>query len=506
MVPQPRKEIRSLERVTLLVYPISLRSTSTMLKFIDEVLSTFRPCFSRKAAYEWFVVIVVGLMVRADHLGLTAIIRSLALHPRHYESMLHFFRSSAWSLDSLRLAWFNVVRRLAPLLYVRGRVVLVGDGMKQAKEGRRMPGVKKLHQESENSSKSEYIFGHLFGAIGILAGSPLKWFCLPLFMNLQDGVKTILGWDGSSSERQDSHVVQMIDQAFIAAHSFEGALLLLDRYFLSIPALQRLLEGHRAGGSPMHIVTKAKMNAVAYEHPVRQSGRGRPPKKGQTLKLAELFHTRAAEFQSIQVMIYGKEETVSYLCLDLLWGQGLYQELRFVLVKQGDRHSILVSTDVSLEAAEIITLYGYRFKIECTFREMKQVIGAFGYRFWSKSMPKLKRYLRKSEVHPLEQVKSAPQRKRIRQTLQAIEGFVMCSVIATGLIQLIALKFSGRTPALLFRYLRTPSKAIVSEATVMAHLRQSIFRLFAQNRQLSVTQIIRSKKDLPSADADSWAS
>lgn len=61
------------ERVTLLVSPILLRSTSTMLKFIDEVLSSFRPCFSRKAAYEWFVVIVIGLMVRADHLGITEV-------------------------------------------------------------------------------------------------------------------------------------------------------------------------------------------------------------------------------------------------------------------------------------------------------------------------------------------------------------------------------------------------------------------------------------------------
>jgi hypothetical protein len=477
-----------------------------MLKFIDEVLSAFRPCFSRKAAYEWFVVIVVGLMIRADHLGLTAIVRGLALQPRHYESMIHFFRSSAWSLDSLRLAWFKVVGRLAPLLYVRGRVVLVGDGMKQAKEARRMPGVKKLHQESENSSKGEYIFGHLFGAIGILAGTPLKWFCMPLFMNLQDGVKTIFGWGASLGERQDSHVVQMIDQAFTAARSFGGALLLLDRYFLSIPALRRLFEGNRAGESRMHIVTKAKLNAVAYEQPVRKTGRGRPPKKGKMLKLAALFHTRATEFQPVKVTIYGKEETVSCLCLDLLWGQGLYQELRFVLVKQGDRPSILVSTDLSLEATEIITLYGYRFKIECTFREMKQVIGAFGYRFWSRSMPKLKRYLRKGEPHPLDQVKHEPDRKRIRQTLQAIEGFVMCSIIATGLIQLIALKFSGRTPALFFRYLRTPSKVIVSEATVTAYLRQSIFRLFALNKSLSVTQIIRSKQDLPSAAVDSRAS
>ncbi|PRX74303.1 hypothetical protein B0G52_102330 [Cohnella sp. SGD-V74] len=57
----------------------------------------------------------------------------------------------------------------------------------------------------------------------------------------------------------------------------------------------------------------------------------------------------------------------------------------------------------------------------------------------------------------------------------------MCSVIATGIVQLLALRFSGQTPALFFRYLRTPSKSIVSEATVTVYLRKSIFRLFAQN-------------------------
>ncbi|WP_238403771.1 hypothetical protein [Paenibacillus paridis] len=80
---------------------------------------------------------------------------------------------------------------MASLLYINETAVLIGDGMKQTKEARRMPGVKKLHQESENFSKAEYIFGHLFGAVGILMGTPQKWFCLPLFINLQNDVKTI---------------------------------------------------------------------------------------------------------------------------------------------------------------------------------------------------------------------------------------------------------------------------------------------------------------------------
>ena len=228
-----------------------------------------------------------------------------------------------------------------------------------------MPGVKKLHQESENVSKGDYIFGHLFGAIGILVGDSRKWFCLPLFINLQDGVQTILGWKKSKGEPQTpSHVVQMIEQGFEAAKGFGEALLLLDRYFLSVPALERLHACHLASDTRMHVVTKAKSNVVAYERPpAKKPGRGRPSKKGPAIKLKELFTTRAADFQTTTLQLYGKEETVQFLCLNLLWGQGWYQEFRFVLVVHEGRCSILVSTDLSLVATEIISLYGYRFKM-----------------------------------------------------------------------------------------------------------------------------------------------
>ncbi|WP_240419999.1 hypothetical protein [Paenibacillus periandrae] len=131
----------------------------------------------------------------------------------------------------------------------------------------------------------------------------------------------------------------------------------------------------------------------------------------------------------------------------------MYQELRFVLVVHEGRCSILVSTDLSLAAPDIIRLYGYRFKIECTFREMKQVTHAFGYRFWSKSIPKLNRFLKKEEAHPLETVKNEQDRQRIQKTIQAIEGFVMCQCISMGLLQLIAFRFSAQTSGLFFRYL-----------------------------------------------------
>ena len=76
---------------------------------IEEILSGFRPLFSRVSAYAWHVVIVIGLMIRSDKLGLTSVIRDLALRPETYEPMLHFFRSDAWDLERVRSQWAEIV-------------------------------------------------------------------------------------------------------------------------------------------------------------------------------------------------------------------------------------------------------------------------------------------------------------------------------------------------------------------------------------------------------------
>lgn len=130
----------------------------------------FRPCFSRLAAFQWFTIIILGLLVRMDHHGVTSIFRWLNLSPKRYTACLAFFRAQSWQLDTILKAWTRLVLAHAPLVRIDQRYVLIGDGIKISKEAEKMPAVKRLHQQSDNSAKAPYINGHHFGVVGILAG------------------------------------------------------------------------------------------------------------------------------------------------------------------------------------------------------------------------------------------------------------------------------------------------------------------------------------------------
>ena len=329
-----------------------------------------RPAFSRLRTFLWFATAAAGLAARTDLLGVTSIVRALTLKPALYDKLLDHFHSGAVKLDRLTALWAQAALRLFPEpLCLNGRRVLVGDGIKIPKRGKKMPAVKLLHQQS-GTNKAEYIMGHSLQAVSILVNAADSVFAVPLAARIHEG----LVW---SNRDRRTLLDKMLALLRIVALQ-DPFYFVADAYYAAGKIVCGLLAQNN------HLVTRAKANAVAYA-PVAHQGpkrRGRPRLYGQKIKLKSLFKDLDA-MQSAPSPVYGeKKVTIQYRACDLLWRPAA-RLVRFVLVIHPTRGSLLLmGTDLSLSPIDIIPLYGLRFKIEHGFKQAVNVVGAFGYHFW----------------------------------------------------------------------------------------------------------------------------
>ena len=130
-----------------------------------ELLTGFRNVFSRDKTWLVFVMIVLGFIGSTEMVGVSSFCRFWLLEIPGYHTLNHFFRSSAWTLNELLSHWFFFVSSKGLCMTSQGRVVMPGDHTSLPRDGRKMPGVVTLHQESNTQSKPGYFRGQCWGAI-----------------------------------------------------------------------------------------------------------------------------------------------------------------------------------------------------------------------------------------------------------------------------------------------------------------------------------------------------
>jgi len=277
----------------------------------------------------------------------------------------------------------------------------------------------------------------------------------------------------------------------------QRCLLVLDAYFAVGPVfviLKQVVD--HSGQRLVHIVTRAKSNVVAYLNPPpKTGGRGRPRKYGEKLNLMALFETKTEAFEQAGLELYGRCKTVSFLCLDLIW-KPVEEQIRFVLVVDGSERFILMSSDLTLSAPDIIRAYSYRFKIEVSFKMLKHLMGVFFYRFWTSAWPSIG----KATASDLSVVNDPRMKSLIRQTTNAIEAFANFGCIATGVLQIISLNFQQTIWRKYSGWLRTFSSTVPSEEIVKSVIQQEYYHNFRFFRHTAIYRIIMSKSRKQPAD------
>jgi hypothetical protein len=147
-----------------------------------------------------------------------------------------------------------------------------------------------------------------------------------------------------------------------------------------------------------------------------------------------------------------------------------------------------------MSAETIIRLYSLRFKIECTFKELNQVVGAFDYHFWTSSMEKLNYYQKSHEPGPLENITDERALENIIKTIQATELHVLIGCISLGLLQMTSLIESKDLNLEDVLYYRTYSNRYASEALIKEIVSKRIFFSFASPKEFAIIEKIRAKQ------------
>ena len=441
-----------------------------MTKFFFNALSFFRPVFSRNSPWLLFCMIIIGFIGAAEMVGVTSFCRYQGLGASDYNAILHFFRSGAWSLALIMCQWHTSVLSQEVTVMTKRRAVLAGDHTYAPKDGRRMPGVVTLHQDSETQSKPSYFRGHHWGSICLMIGSFLNPFGLPLSLNIHQGMDHITDENTEKEDKKkpkDNLKTRIVQMAldFALRHN-QPCILTLDAYFpgASVFNLANSIWSIELKQPLVTLIIRAKKNCVAYYEakvPEGKKGPGRPPKYGTKVKLTDFFELPHL-FSKAQCQVYGKTEEISFMVINQLW-KPTGEMIRFVLAVTGRGPIVLMCSDLNQDPMSAIRLYCMRVRIEIMFDMLKNVLGAFCYRFWSKGMPehsrkpKKNKYLKKPATEDI---------KTVRLCWDAYERFAMLAAITLGLLQLIALKYPQAVWERTDFYLRTRSRLIPSERTV----------------------------------------
>ena len=211
------------------------------------------------------------------------------------------------------------------------------------------------------------------------------------------------------------------------------------------------------------LIIRAKKSYVAYyKAPKPPKGkRGRRPKYGKKVKLLDFFD-QLHLFSKVKCEVYGKIEEISIMTLNLMW-KPTGCMIRFVFAVTSRGPIVLMCSDLGQDPLSALQLYCVRIRVETMFDMLKNLIGAFNYRFWSKHMPQHSRKPKKNKDLKQPYPQAIP---KVELCWQAYERFTMLGSIALGLLQIISLKDTDNVWSNFDAYLRTRSRQLPSERTV----------------------------------------
>ncbi len=328
----------------------------------------------------WFVYTLLAIILPFTSSKTSGLVRAL-------ESVFGFAGISQKRyytfMASAKIPWDSLWQRLWKLIpqpVTNGRLIVALDDYINPKTGKKIFGCSKVFDHAAKQNQAEYPWAQNIVAVGLLKVIKGRWACLPLASAFHHFEKDIAAnkptYRGNEIvfKTKYRHAVDMLKNI---AFKFSVASLLVvsDSWFGNNGLLAPM---RKEIGKISHVLSRLRSNNVIYAMPEKPSkkGVGRAKKYGEklgcTALLAAINCKHAIEYT---VNLYGKMRSV--LAHDqIVMLKTLKCPVRVVWVYRRNQWVALFTTDLTLTVAEIIEIYGARWKIEAGFKELKRELGS----------------------------------------------------------------------------------------------------------------------------------
>ncbi|OAR21850.1 hypothetical protein A8W25_30940 [Streptomyces sp. ERV7] len=325
------------------------------------VLAKLKGCFTTPT-FQTFAVLVVGAIAQTGRRTVTGMLTAAGLQQCWPHDRAHsFFSRAAWDADLLGIVCSHVI---ACLLVPEGQpLVAAVDDTLFKRSGKKVFGAAWQHDGAAKTPRGTGR-GTCFVVLGLIVHLPFlaRPVCLPVMARL---------WRPKGEKTKVELAAAMI-RTLSACHHRRRIDIVADAAY----------HGRPLRGLPEHVTltTRLPKNAVLYGlAPPRTGRRGRPRIKGERLGTpADLAETLV--FRPFAVTRYQRTDAVHIAERRCLWFGSLHtQTVRVVIVADtipGRPLLVLVTTDLTSTAAELVARYASRWSIEVTFAEAREHLGA----------------------------------------------------------------------------------------------------------------------------------
>jgi len=344
-------------------------------------LESFRQMFSQPS-YAYFKAFIWAMMIIEGKKTTTNIAHACFFLKKHIASFERFLAEYVWDMNKVSHTLVNILLKvLADKLLIYDAFLIALDTTNTPKSTKKMIGTQKWKDHSGNPDHGKYIIGHQWAIAGLVSRFANRFICWPILTRMVSGKKNPSHYVCCPQGLRPMTFWDSVLANILQASEFLKAnreipfklRVVVDAYFANASFINPMID------EGIYVVTRWRKDGVGWDDPIPHVGKrkaGRPREYGIEYKLAGLLKIFTP--QHVLVYTYGQLSHVSVVTRDM-WLRDIKEKVRVVILEGVSEPIILISTDMTLSAAEIIEIYSSRFSIEIAIRELKQHFGFCDY-------------------------------------------------------------------------------------------------------------------------------